>query len=1198
MTVNLTVRRASAVLIAGAVILGLACDSPTAPPPAVASVVIDAAPGIDLVPGATRMLVAIAKDASGATISGRVTSWSSSDPSKASVAGGLVTGVAYGSATISASVDGIPANIEARVREGAFVGPSGATFSNQSGTVTLVVPPNALSTQVTLTLSNAIAPPSSVRLLAGTAFELAPLATSFTQPVSITIKYDDALVPAGFSEGELQLYRVAGPVWQLVDGSTANTDANSVTGTVTSGGVYAVMLRPSVATVTITGASSPIAVPVTQQLAATLRDGEATPLSRPVEWSSSNPSALSVSTTGLVTARVPGSAVITATSEGKSATVSYAITAGAPAKLIAFAGNNQHAPPGGAVPMPPSVIVTDAGDNPVSGVTVNFVATTGGGSVTGGSATTNAAGIAAVGSWTLGTTPGNNSLTATSPAIPGASATFQAIVPIAAAIAGFAGNNQTARIGTAVATPPSVIVTDATGIPVSGISVTFAVTSGGGSISGAVATTNAQGIATVGSWTLGTSLGANTLSATSGTISGSPVVFVATASIPATGMSIVAGNNQSAQVGFAVAIAPSVKVVGADGAGVGGIPVEFAVESGGGSISGGSATTNADGIATAGAWTLGPNIGSNTLIATSPLLTGLMLRFNATGGPPPPAKIEGSNGDGQTANINAVIPTPPSVKVSDSNGNPVAGFTVMFVPGLGEGTVTGGQAVTDASGIATVGSWKLGPVAGQQTLNAVADGLTGSPVVFNATAIARIPTSIAVFAGNNQTVRPANQVPTPPAVRLTDVEGAPVPGVAVAFVVSSGGGSITGASPVTDANGVATIGGWILGPVSGPNSLSASGAGLSVSINATAAIPGVAGISINAGNNQSSAAGQAVPVSPSVRVNNTEGNPASGVTVTFAVTSGGGSITGATAVSNASGIATVGGWTLGIGANSLSASAPGFDGSPLAFTAFGTAEVQIVTFGDSNTDIGFQGTNFTAVVASYISSASPSIKLSPAAPHSSLQLAGKIEARWKASSAKTIKAVNHGISGTSSGAGRTGVGAPNGLEQVGGVSRFRGEVLGDAYPWSGGEPANAFYPAGAIARVQAFIPRTSDFAYVSLGTNDIGSGVAPVTIAANLGAMIDAWVGRGLPANKFMITTIPPRYSGFGIDIPDLNTRIRTLAAAKGVRLIDLASFVSNDDGITWKSPAMHLTGDELHYSEAVRDWLADQVVSIMLPFS
>ena len=61
----------------------------------------------------------------------------------------------------------------------------------------------------------------------------------------------------------------------------------------------------------------------------------------------------------------------------------------------------------------PSVIVTDQYGNPVSGVTVAFAVATGGGSRTGGSPTTNSSGIAAVGNWTLGTTAGSNTLTAT-----------------------------------------------------------------------------------------------------------------------------------------------------------------------------------------------------------------------------------------------------------------------------------------------------------------------------------------------------------------------------------------------------------------------------------------------------------------------------------------------------------------------------------------------------------------------------------------------------------------------------------------------------------------------------------------------------------------------------------------------------------------------------------------------------------------
>jgi hypothetical protein len=75
----------------------------------------------------------------------------------------------------------------------------------------------------------------------------------------------------------------------------------------------------------------------------------------------------------------------------------------------------------------------------------------------------------------------------------------------------------------AAADLPSVIVNDLKGLPMAGVPVTFAVTVGGGSITGGAATTNSAGIATVGSWTLGAGEGANTLTATSGTFA--PVTF-------------------------------------------------------------------------------------------------------------------------------------------------------------------------------------------------------------------------------------------------------------------------------------------------------------------------------------------------------------------------------------------------------------------------------------------------------------------------------------------------------------------------------------------------------------------------------------------------------------------------------------------------------------------------------------------------
>jgi pre-peptidase len=78
--------------------------------------------------------------------------------------------------------------------------------------------------------------------------------------------------------------------------------------------------------------------------------------------------------------------------------------------------------------------------------------------------------------------------------------------------------SQTGSRGAAVAEPPSVIVRDQDGAPLSGASVTFAVTSGGGSVTGASGVTNSAGVATVGSWTLGAAVGANTLTASSGNL--------------------------------------------------------------------------------------------------------------------------------------------------------------------------------------------------------------------------------------------------------------------------------------------------------------------------------------------------------------------------------------------------------------------------------------------------------------------------------------------------------------------------------------------------------------------------------------------------------------------------------------------------------------------------------------------------------
>jgi plastocyanin len=120
--------------------------------------------------------------------------------------------------------------------------------------------------------------------------------------------------------------------------------------------------------------------------------------------------------------------------------------------------------------------------------------------------------------------------------------TATAVAGPAVALGKNAGDNQTASVRSAVG-PVSVLVSDAYGNPVADIPVTFVVASGGGSVKGGQQTTGIDGIATVGSWTLGATLGQNTLTAAATGLSGPPLVFAATATPLPTAVTVNVANN-------------------------------------------------------------------------------------------------------------------------------------------------------------------------------------------------------------------------------------------------------------------------------------------------------------------------------------------------------------------------------------------------------------------------------------------------------------------------------------------------------------------------------------------------------------------------------------------------------------------------------------------------------------------------------
>jgi adhesin/invasin len=555
-------------------------------------------------------------------------------------------------------------------------------------------------------------------------------------------------------------------------------------------------------------------------------------------------------------------------------------------------------PAGALLPDPVEVRVTGTDDQPLPGATVSFAAQSG--SVDPETATTDADGIAST-RWALGPTAGQSALTAT--AASGVAATFTVTITAAGAatVSAVAGDAQTAPAGAAVPTAPGVRVADAFGNLAEGVGVTFSVLSGGGRVTNGVRATDAQGVATVGSWVLGSSVGTQTLAARveANGVANNPIVFTATATTP-TGsqMASTAGNNQQAPVGRLVPVAPTVVVRNASGDAVPGVVVTFAIGSGGGGVVGSRQVTDATGTATVGGWFLGPLPGANTLTASSPGITGVT--FTATGTASTPVSMVAVSQTTQSAPAGGNVADPPAVIVRDAQGIPVPGVAVTFSVTAGGGSVVGSPDTTSATGIATLTSWKLGTAVGANTVTATSTGLPS--VTFNATGTAGAPSLVVAAAGDNQTAVQGTNVAVPPAVRVTDASGNPVIGATVTFAVVLGGGTGTGLSQVTNAQGQATVGSWTLGSAA-PNTLSATVTGSGIAGNpVTFTAQSATRIAITS-----------APASPvaldadftvSVQLRNAAGVAVAlqGVQLTIVIASGGGTLNGTTTlVTDASG---------------------------------------------------------------------------------------------------------------------------------------------------------------------------------------------------------------------------------------------------------------------------------------------------------
>ena len=195
-----------------------------------------------------------------------------------------------------------------------------------------------------------------------------------------------------------------------------------------------------------------------------------------------------------------------------------------PGTLTKLAGDKQQGLPDSTLAEPLVVSVLDQNGNPFVGATVTFAVTAGGGTLSATAATTDENGRAAT-TLTLGSDPGRNTVTARiaelKPVIFGA--TSQRIPRF---LGIFSGDEQEGRPGTALAQPLVVEVRDQSNNPLAGVQVGFLVTSGEGTLSVAIDTTDANGRAAT-LLTLGNEPGIATVTASAAGLA--PVTFTATA---------------------------------------------------------------------------------------------------------------------------------------------------------------------------------------------------------------------------------------------------------------------------------------------------------------------------------------------------------------------------------------------------------------------------------------------------------------------------------------------------------------------------------------------------------------------------------------------------------------------------------------------------------------------------------------------
>jgi hypothetical protein len=168
---------------------------------------------------------------------------------------------------------------------------------------------------------------------------------------------------------------------------------------------------------------------------------------------------------------------------------------------------------------------------------------------------------------------------------------------------------------------------------------------------------------------------------------------------------------------------------------------------------------------------------------------------------------------------------------------------------------------------------------------------------------------IDIVQGSGQTGLPGSRLANPLIVRLMDEAGNGIPGRAVVWAVSAGGGAIDPATSTTDAEGFASTE-WTLGEATGPDTVTAQVPGIgTVIFTATVDDDDGGGGGPSAGRSTISAEPASIEAETgtstiTVTVLDEAGEPVEGATVALQATGAGNTLTQPTAPTGADGVAT------------------------------------------------------------------------------------------------------------------------------------------------------------------------------------------------------------------------------------------------------------------------------------------------------